>query len=140
MRDRLIELLKGAETKVTEMISTPLALEEWLGVYADYLLENGVIVPPCKYALATLDLLNRKDAEIDILIQKKDAAYDECAKLQAEVERLKNENIESRIVTPEEILFLMSLRNGDEDAIRQLQEDAERRLKLIDEALEGVDL
>ena len=48
MRDRLIELLKGAEAKVTEMISTPLALEEWLGVYADYLLANGVIVPPCK--------------------------------------------------------------------------------------------
>ena len=48
MRDRLIELLKGAETKVTEMNSTPLALEEWLGIYADYLLENGVIVPPCK--------------------------------------------------------------------------------------------
>lgn len=48
MRDRLIELLKGAETKVTEMLSSPLALEEWLGIYADYLLENGVIVPPCK--------------------------------------------------------------------------------------------
>ena len=48
MRDRLIELLKGAETKVTEMVSTPLALEEWLGVYADHLLKNGVIVPPCK--------------------------------------------------------------------------------------------
>ena len=48
MRDRLIELLKGAEAKVTEMISTPLALEEWLGIYADYLLANGVIVQPCK--------------------------------------------------------------------------------------------
>ena len=48
MRDRLIELLKGAETKVTEMLSSPLALEEWLGIYADHLLENGVIVPPCK--------------------------------------------------------------------------------------------
>lgn len=45
MRDRLIELMKGAETKVNEMLSTPLALEEWLGIYADYLLENGVIVP-----------------------------------------------------------------------------------------------
>ena len=48
MRDRLVELLKGAETKVTEMLSKPLALEEWLGVYADYLIENGVVVPPCK--------------------------------------------------------------------------------------------
>lgn len=48
MRERLIELLKGAETKVTEMLSSPLALEEWLAVYADHLLANGVIVPPCK--------------------------------------------------------------------------------------------
>ena len=48
MRDRLIELFKGAETKVTEMTSTPLALEERLGIYADYLLANGVIFPPCK--------------------------------------------------------------------------------------------
>ena len=37
-------MLKGAETKVTEMLSTPLALEEWLGIYADYLLANGVVV------------------------------------------------------------------------------------------------
>ena len=47
-RDRLIELLKGAETKVSEVLSKPLALEEWLGVYADYLISNGVILPPCK--------------------------------------------------------------------------------------------
>ena len=44
MRDRLIELLKGAETKVIEELSRPLALEEWLGVYADHLLANGVTV------------------------------------------------------------------------------------------------
>ena len=48
MRDRLIELLKGAENKVSEMLSRPLALEEWLGVYADHLLAAGVVVPPCK--------------------------------------------------------------------------------------------
>lgn len=48
MRDRLIELLKGAENKVSEMLTRPLELEEWLGIYADYLLANGVIVPPCK--------------------------------------------------------------------------------------------
>lgn len=48
MRDRLIELLKGAETKVTEVLSKPLALEEWLAIYADHLLANGVILPPCK--------------------------------------------------------------------------------------------
>ena len=43
-RDRLIELLKGAETKVAEALTRPLELEEWLGIYADYLLANGVIV------------------------------------------------------------------------------------------------
>ena len=48
MRERLIDLLKGAETKVAEMLSAPLALEEWLGIYADNLIENGVILTPCK--------------------------------------------------------------------------------------------
>ena len=47
-REKLIELLKGAETKVAEALTRPLKLEEWLGIYADYLLANGVIVPPCK--------------------------------------------------------------------------------------------
>ena len=47
-RDRLIELLKGSETKVNEALSVPLALDEWLSIYADHLLANGVIVPPCK--------------------------------------------------------------------------------------------
>lgn len=45
-RDRLIELLKGAETKVNEVLSVPLALDEWLSIYADHLLANGVIAPP----------------------------------------------------------------------------------------------
>lgn len=48
MRDRLIELLKGAETKVNETLSVALELDEWLGIYADHLIANGVIVPPCK--------------------------------------------------------------------------------------------
>ena len=47
-RERLIELLKGAETEVSELLSRPLALDEWLGMYADHLLANGVIVSPCK--------------------------------------------------------------------------------------------
>lgn len=45
MREKLIELLKGAETKVAEMLSRPLELEEWLGVYADHLVANGVTIP-----------------------------------------------------------------------------------------------
>lgn len=38
MRERLIELLKNA----------PRNTRAFYGQYADYLLENGVIVPPCK--------------------------------------------------------------------------------------------
>lgn len=44
-RDKLIELLKGAENKVSEVLTKALDLDEWLSIYADYLLANGVIVP-----------------------------------------------------------------------------------------------
>lgn len=54
-RERLIELLKEAETKVAEIPSPPLALDEWLGVYADHLLANGVIVPPVKIGQTVYD-------------------------------------------------------------------------------------
>ena len=53
MRDRLIELLEGAEAKASEYIKEndqmdfiP-TLKELLGVYADHLLAEGVIVLPC---------------------------------------------------------------------------------------------
>ena len=49
-RDKLIELFKGAESKVIEELNKHLELdeEEWMGIYADHLIANGVIVPPCK--------------------------------------------------------------------------------------------
>lgn len=43
MKDRLIELLYEKQHQLIES-GEPFALES----YADYLLENGVIVPPCK--------------------------------------------------------------------------------------------
>jgi hypothetical protein len=53
-REKLIELLLGADEKTDEHIRkndhmdyVP-TLEELYGVYADHLLANGVIVPPCK--------------------------------------------------------------------------------------------
>lgn len=62
MRDRLIELMKEAEEKVQKTLNERfnLDLTEWLGIYADHLLENGVIVPPCKvgdkmYKLCTVN-------------------------------------------------------------------------------------
>ena len=47
-RERLIELFKGAESKVIEELNKHLELDEkeWMGIYADHLLANGVIVPP----------------------------------------------------------------------------------------------
>ena len=44
MRDRLIELIKNC-SKQPIMIE---GLEHWADTIADYLLENGVIVQPCK--------------------------------------------------------------------------------------------
>ncbi len=55
-RDRLVELLKGAKTKVIEMNSFPLALEEWLGIYADHLLANGVKLPPVQIGQELWDI------------------------------------------------------------------------------------
>ena len=43
MRDRLIELISGAES-VEDITVEPVACNR----LANYLLENGVIVPPCK--------------------------------------------------------------------------------------------
>lgn len=45
MRDRLIELMLKSNEKFADVDCTP---EEAIVILADYLLENGVIVPPCK--------------------------------------------------------------------------------------------
>lgn len=45
MKDRLIELLKGFRTPICEGLNAKLPDVEGL---ADYLLAEGVIVPPCK--------------------------------------------------------------------------------------------
>lgn len=50
-RDRLIELIKQCDKKENEILfkeKRSLDLEGWARIYADYLLANGVIVPPCK--------------------------------------------------------------------------------------------
>lgn len=44
-RDRLIELIKKAETEFANSNRPVLDIEEFV---ADYILENGGIVPPCK--------------------------------------------------------------------------------------------
>ena len=39
---------KFASSNFAEALTRPLELDEWLSIYADYLLANGVIVLPCK--------------------------------------------------------------------------------------------
>ena len=45
MRDRLIELLKSAERKY---LSNGTHIPQMAEFFADYLLENGIVCPPCK--------------------------------------------------------------------------------------------
>ena len=51
MRDRLVELIKECHKKENDIIfgeNRPLEFDEWTGIYADLLIANGVIIPPCK--------------------------------------------------------------------------------------------
>ena len=55
-------------------------------IYRDMGDDEDCATKICKCAT---DLIKRKDAEIDILIRKKEALRDELAEKQAEIERLK---------------------------------------------------
>lgn len=61
-RERLIELMKDAETKVQKTLKEKISLDltEWLGIYADYLLANGAIVPPCKVGDTVYEICERR--------------------------------------------------------------------------------
>ena len=51
MRDRLVDLIKECHKKENDIMfgeNRPLEFDEWTGIYADHLIANGVIVPPCK--------------------------------------------------------------------------------------------
>ena len=81
-RDKLIELLKGAENKVSEVLTKALDLDEWLSIYADYLLKNGVIVPPCKVGDKVWHLDQQyngtfviQEGKISMLTQKADKSW-----------------------------------------------------------------
>lgn len=58
MRDRLIELLEKADETVIGF-----SIEGDMGVLADHLLAEGVIVPPCKVGqtVYAIELLNHKE-------------------------------------------------------------------------------
>ena len=55
MRDRLIELIEDCGKTQMPMIE---GLELWADEIADYLLANGVIVPPCKVGDTVYVLVN----------------------------------------------------------------------------------
>lgn len=82
---------------------------------------------------SVLDLINRqkaeieeKDIEIDILIRKKDAAYDEISELRAEVERLKEENKNQKLVIEEieDILDPLPFETDFKKAIKTAKSEA----------------
>lgn len=53
MRDRLIELIYSANKKFTD---ENIADEEVVKILADYLIENGAIIPPCKVGDTLYDI------------------------------------------------------------------------------------
>jgi len=74
MRDILIGLLEKAEEKAEAYLRESdhtyhmPTLKEICGVYADYLLANGVIVPPCKVG-DTVYVQNRKSGTVTSIHQ-----------------------------------------------------------------------
>ena len=71
MKDRLIELLKKTPhgTYTLENVIEPLYIEN---VMAKYLLENGVIVPPCKvgdvvYLIMDAETVHRRILETEVI-------------------------------------------------------------------------
>ena len=70
MRDRLIELMREAEDKVQKTLKEKYSLDltEWLGIYADHLLENGVIVPPCKVGDIAWEINTENPFEEDLRV------------------------------------------------------------------------
>lgn len=69
MRERLIELIRGAR-KTTKGASCDLERE---GLFADYLLANGVIVPPCKvgdtvyFISSRYETIGRRKTQVDFV-------------------------------------------------------------------------
>lgn len=69
MRDRLIELLRESENKVQKTLKEKfsLYLSEWIGIYADNLLANGIIVPPCKFNDTVYVIPSKTNRELNII-------------------------------------------------------------------------
>ena len=64
MRERLIELIRGAR-KTTKGANCDLERE---GLFADYLLANGVIVPPCKVGDTVYFIQSKKIYEGTVIL------------------------------------------------------------------------
>lgn len=51
MRDRLVDLIKECHKKENDIMfgeNKSLEFDEWTGIYADHLIANGVVLPPCR--------------------------------------------------------------------------------------------
>ena len=66
-----------------------------------------------------LRIINRQQAEIDILIRKKETLRDEVAELQAEIERLREENT---ALDGANVLLTVTLQNARAEAIKEFAE------------------
>ena len=80
-RDRLIELIRQAR-KLTKNANCDLERE---GIFADYLLANGVIVPPCKvgdivYKLYDIETVHSQILELEVLMIEIGANRKVCLK------------------------------------------------------------
>ena len=69
-RDRLIDLLKGNLPCHTNEVA--FWHDERIGALADYLIANGVIVPPCKvgdivYKIMDIESVHRQILEVEVL-------------------------------------------------------------------------
>ena len=59
MRDRLIELIKECDKRESDIMfkeKRAMSFDEWCGLYADCLIENGAILPPCKVGDTLYDI------------------------------------------------------------------------------------
>lgn len=76
----------------------------------------------------TLDLLKQKDAEIDILIRKKETLKDEASELRIEIENLKEELFLAKQKRANIFELVESYGRGRESGCKELEEKSEEIL------------
>ena len=113
MRDRLIELLQGAKDKYINLLDFEKSL------IAKHLLENGVIVPPCKVGDAVYVIYNNKITKgkvdsLDVVIEESDTSYVAGVKFFDQIAMIKGFSFGLNVfLTKEEAEQALAERNAD---------------------------